>query len=293
MNSTWNIHSSLKLAFDTGFAASGPLWEKVAAFKLTGAESGFQLAIGLSSDIDLTPLQHEVASRYILKMEGYQISGRGIYFKPGRLTLTVSGTVFKPPEDDGGIQRALLVAINDVARESILWVETYKWSNTPFEDGAPRRIEGEKAQSFIKALVGRSLQLIIKELEYFEGKTNQGIDLKIEGPFTTGGEVRTGYLPMEKFLLPGRYTVCANACAYSFPCYNDCLTNYAYEPIWTSPELVIEGSPGGIIYLRVGVALDQRVLNEAENTFFNQKNRAQLSPPPPPRVNVYLELCQQ
>jgi hypothetical protein len=220
----------------------------------------------------------------------YEAPGRCIHFGARRLTLTVRGTHSSPPGDDGGVQSALLAALLVAAPRAIEWIETERWTDTPFEEPPAKRLHGDEARAYLETLVCNTLTLAIVEIDYFTGNANPCIDLELDGPEWLEASVRARDLPEELFVRPGHYTVRAVANLYSVPAYRPHLQSHAHAPLWTSPVLALEGSGGEVISLRVGVPEARRGLTDAEAAFFAQPAGRAVEPPPEPHVNLELEI---
>jgi hypothetical protein len=302
--------AGLAPAFEAAFEEPRPSWERVARVGFAGAELVYRLTVGVTRGCDLGSLEAAIADLYDASPDGYTVPGRTIEFGHQRLTLTVRGTSSVLPADDGGVQSALLATLLAAAPRSIEWVETERWTDTPFEEPPGRRLQGDEAREYLSMLVHATLTLSFVEIDYFTGNANPCIDIELErsrprsaagesaevevapGPHTYEDSVRARDLPCELFVLPGRYTIRAAARTYSVAGYKAHLAPHAGAPLWLSPALVLDGAPGDVVSLRVGVPVARRTLTDAEAAFFAQPAGRAIAPPPEPRLNIDLEVVE-
>ncbi len=283
------LKPTLSAALTAALKAPPPSWERLAAVGFAGADLDFRLTVHTSEDVDLSPLEQAVASRYRGLDGAYESPGRRVRFDGPEVSLYVSGSLSCLPGDDGGTQSALLLALFTAAADSIEWVETERWTNTPFEEPPAKRRVGRAAREYLEALVFRTLEVRVVELQYFSGNANPRLDILLDGAMRLETSVRARWLPSSVFVLPGVYEVTAAAKPYSFPDYRPALSAYSRFTLWTAPPLRIEGAPGEVVSLRVGVDEAKRGLTAEERAFFGQPERDAMSPPPEPRENLFLE----
>lgn len=283
--------TSLAAAFTEALGRPTPPWEKLAGITFAGARCRHRLTMHFGDDVDWEPLAQQVAARLV---SAGSPRGRAVTFTPRAVVLELSGTSHEPPGDDGGVQAAVLIALLEVVGESLVAVATERWSDGPFEDPPARERRGAEARSFLKHLLEPRVRLRVVELDFFGHKesANPEVSLVVSeaGGSSTTLAVRARKLPAECFVRPGALRVRAVAPVSSFPGYASHLRAWAHVPLWTSPELVIEGAASSIVELRAGVPPGLRALSDLERAFFGQRSGSEdLAPPPAPRELLTLE----
>lgn len=244
-----------------------------------GAYLRYTMSVRLRRDVDWSPVRPTLAERYAEEGTGLVLPGRRIELDARGLRLDVSGTTAEMPADDGGLQSALLLLVYDALRDTVASVTTSRWTDTPFEEPPPRRRNGREAVALLERLVCSTFSLRVEALEFFVGGANPELCLVELSTGEDLGSVRRRALPVEIFLRPGRYTLRAEARAYSFPSYHSDLKEHARAPIWISPPMLLRGDPGETVRLYVGVPEERCLLDDSELAFFAQRRARDGNPP--------------
>lgn len=282
--------ASLTAAFATALARPTPPWERLAGITFAGARSRHRVTMHFGTDVDWAPLAQQVAAR--LARAGAR--GRAVTFTPRAVVLELSGTSHEPPDDDGGVQAAVLSALLGVVGGNLVAVATERWSDGPFEDAPARERRGAEARAFLAHLLEPRVMVRVVELDFFGPResANPEVSLVVSEPggSSTTLAVRARKLPAECFVRPGVLRVHAVAPVSSFPGYASHLRAWAHEPLWTSPELAIDAAAFNTVELRAGVPPGLRALSDLERAFFGQRFGAEdFAPPPAPRELLTLE----
>lgn len=288
-------------------AAPLPRWEEIARVGFAGAYLTYHLTVRFRRDVDWGPVEAALLERYERSDDGLVMHGRRIRLGERRLSLGVWGTASDRPGDDGGLQSALLMWSLEALSDALQAVTTERWTDTPFEEPPARKRTGTEARDFLEALVHQTFCLRVEELDYFSDNPNPEIVLVWDATSERVSGVRQRYLPLERYLRPGRYVLRAEVQPYSMPYYHSDLKDHARAPLWTSAPLAIAGGPGETVRLRVGVPEAQRGLSDDEQRFFLQRRPRDyqpegarvvpdgepMDPPPPPRENVTLAIIDE
>lgn len=262
---------------------AAPAWEAVAGVTFAGARSRHRLSLRFTRDMDWGPLEAEVRARWAAGAP----RGRLVHFAPREVALEVSGKSGELPEDDGGVQRAVLTALHAAAAEALSEAGTERWTDGPFEDPPERVREGDGARTFLDDLVATTVTVRVVALDFFSDQEapNPEVTLSLEGAHNaTSLDLRRRRLPQSCFVRPGVLRFQASAGLTAFPGYRSHFAPWARQALWTSPPVTLEVRPFETVALGVGLANGDRTLTPEEQAFFAQPFRApSLTPPPPPR----------
>lgn len=274
----------------------GPSWESVAKPGFAGAALEYELRIRFTADVDWSQAQAVVAPVYTSAEGRFVAPGRTIHFSPRQLTLGVSGTSDDLPGNDEKLQTRLILLVLAELRDTVKSVGTERWTDSPFEEPPEKTREGAEGVAFLEQLTTNTFGIELAEMDYYKPRmwggdaANPEIRILAVGPVERSIGARPNWVGTTTFLPPGRYRLTAEAPAFGLPEYRGTLKDFARAPIFVSEPLEIEGAPGEIARLRVGVPEEKRRLPRKHQAFFDQWNAETKKPPPPPLKAVVLEL---